>query len=91
MNRTLAGIGAAVGLAALAAGCGEKTDVSAVSSDFVVLTKPTGCEKVKDIRKNQWGPSAGEKEYQVFCVQDGGEVLYSRISNDAEWTSITVK
>ncbi|HII14855.1 MAG TPA: hypothetical protein HA362_00925 [Nanoarchaeota archaeon] len=89
MNKTLVAL--ALGIGALSAGCPEKRDVSAISEDFVVLARPQSCERVTDIRKYQWGPNAREKEYQILCEQDGGIVLYSRISNDGEWTSITVK
>ena len=89
MNRTLAGIGAAVGLAALAAGCGDKTEVSAIG-EKIVLARPEGCEKLTGIGY-QIIPGETYDIFQLHCEQDGGLVLYSRKSNDAEWTSITVK
>lgn len=88
MGKTLSGIVAALGLA-LAAGCADHTNISAVGENKV-LTRPDGCEKVKDIRY-QIVPGETYNVYQLLCEQDGGLVLYSRDSTDEEWTSITVE
>lgn len=79
---------AALGLAALVAGCDTtKTNVSTVGENYV-LTKPDGCETVKDIRYE-----CGDSwcQYQLFCEQDGGMVLYTRNKVLSEWTSFSVK
>lgn len=74
---------AVLGLAALVASC-DKTDVSKVGEDKL-LTKPVGCETVKDIRY------VHSRIYQLLCEQDGGMVLYSRNIDGSEWTSISVR
>ncbi|MDI6737447.1 MAG: hypothetical protein QME12_02925 [Nanoarchaeota archaeon] len=78
---------AALGLAVMVAGC-DKTNVSTVGENEV-LTKPVGCETVKDIRF--YTGSRGFHGYQLLCEQDGGLVLYTRGKDSGAWTGISVR
>lgn len=78
---------ATLGLAALVASCSDKTNVSTIGENKI-LTKPAGCETVKDIRYECYH---GGCAYQLLCEQDGGMVLYNRDSTEDEWTSISLR
>mgnify|MGYP001598529791 CR=1 FL=1 len=76
-----------LGLAGLL-GCEDNYDVSRVEQN-IELTKPTGCETIKDIRLER-GNSASY--YQILCNdKEGNLTLYHRFSQDEAWQKINVR
>ena len=75
-----------MGLAGLL-GC-DKYDISQVQED-VALTKPAGCEMVKDIRLEQ---SLAGESYQFLCNdKEKNLVLFHRYTTEEVWHKISTK
>ena len=80
----------ALGLAGiLAAGCDDRT-VSTIGEN-VNLTRPEGCETVKDVRYNS--SAYGYCRYQILCSNSKDEklTLYDRFCNNESWRKIEVR
>ena len=77
-----------MGLAGLL-GCFEKKyDISRVDEN-IELTKPVGCETVKDVRY-EYGYSA--YSYQILCSdKEGNLTLYNRNTVSDNWQNIRVR
>ncbi|MFA5887595.1 MAG: hypothetical protein WC852_02705 [Candidatus Nanoarchaeia archaeon] len=73
------GVGGLV--AALGSGC-EKRDVSAVG-ETIVVTKPGGCEIVKEFTRNP-----DDQVYNMVCEENGKNVYYDRRFADEKWTRV---
>jgi hypothetical protein len=78
---------AAAGLAALvASACTEAPRSTTKVGQDIVLSRPDGCEKVLDIRREQGS------EYQVLCETSQKEVaLYFRSNHNDYWRRIYVR
>jgi hypothetical protein len=78
---------AAAGLTALvASGCTEAPRSTTHVGQDIILSKPEGCEKVLDIRREQGS------EYQVLCETVQKEVaLYFRSNFNDYWRRIYVR
>ncbi len=78
--------GVGLGYAALTGKLGNSAETSKGTS----LTKPAGCETVKDIRYLD-GHHDMDKGYQLLCEEQGKTVLYTKGYNQGEWHRISVQ